>query len=303
MCCSRSANVSWSPPRTSNSTRLVRAGGQDPVRVSERHHVVIGAMHEQHRAAHPGDGIDRRDVVETMADRLLYVAQHVAPDGPLRDSLRRQPPPHHRRRMGERRHAHDPGDFRSARRGKAAPPRRLPNARTGRCARRRCPLVRQASRRRARCPRRIEEGRQSCRRRSRRDIVHRGTARRNPPRAAAARAAASWRRCRPSRASRSSPGTGRGCPRPARSAIRAGGVDSPYRCAPIRSQGRKRPARNRARSAGPPGWRECPGAGGRAAARGWRPSRRGRPATARSPPSQPPSAAHHRRSRMPGVVE
>ena len=305
MCCSTmSANDVVIAAEDQQFDRVVRAGSEDLVRVVERHDVVVGTVHEQHRAAHPRDGGDRRDVVEAMTDGSLHVVEDVAPDRTFRDSLRRQPPPHHRGGMRKRRHAHDRRHVRSARSGKERGARadRVPDQRDApgvdlRAGREpleaRAQVFGEARERREAVvvARAVTAGVDEQRREA--GVVQRSRKRQHHRRVAAPAVHHDHRRSGCA-----------GCAVPARSASRAGGAGWRCRCARSRSarsnaagvrscgiRGAARPARmprcSSARSSASAGDAPVASTGQR-----WRDRR----------PSQSPSAAYHRRSRMPGDV-
>jgi aquaporin Z len=76
-------------------------GAVQAARLGGRNGAVGKAMHDQRRETDPGDGVDRGDIVEAMADGPLDIPQHPRGDRPVRHMTKAQPAAHQFARMGE----------------------------------------------------------------------------------------------------------------------------------------------------------------------------------------------------------
>jgi len=84
------------PP--SNSQELHSAGlsdGQQTLGIVKRHHIVVFTMYQQHRAAHAGHAVDRRNIVKPRANDALHMAQHIPADAKVGNMVLGQQAPHH----------------------------------------------------------------------------------------------------------------------------------------------------------------------------------------------------------------
>ena len=76
-------------------------GRQQTQGIIKRHHVILFAMHQQHRAAHASHAANRRNVVKARPNDPLHMAQHIPADAKEGNVMRRQQAPHDLVRVGK----------------------------------------------------------------------------------------------------------------------------------------------------------------------------------------------------------